>query len=113
MYLNTRVVADLQFSFATKQQRNSQRICRSFASGPWEPRISVERRCRSLITPGKTAKTAGGAGTRSPDRRCYRRTEILGTGVAAEVGGAGAAFGENFSDGALDGQGRCALAEMV
>jgi hypothetical protein len=39
----------------------------------------------------------------STDRGGDRGAEILCAGVAAEVGGAGAAFGEDLGDGALDG----------
>src|SRR5580704_8692916 len=78
------------------------------------PRISAETRVRWLIISRQNSKNSQRrrkAG--SADRRRYCRTEILGPGIAAEIGREGTAFGEHFGDGALDGRGRHGLTEMV
>src|SRR3984893_6588812 len=84
-----------------------------FRSGyPSRSRISAgELRCPSLILPGKNSGLRPKAG--SADRRRYCRTEVVGPGIAAEIGRARAALGEHFGDGALDGRGRRGLTEMV
>src|SRR3954462_1865592 len=51
--------------------------------------------------------------TRSADRGGDGGAEILRAGIAAEIGGAGTALGEDLCDRSLDGGCRVGLAEMV
>src|SRR5271167_290888 len=81
---------------------------------PRQPRISagdVMQLADNVPAEQQKQRAAPEAG--STDRGGDRGAEVLGAGVAAEVRGAGAAFGEDLGDGALDGRCRRALAEMV
>src|SRR5215472_13638473 len=50
---------------------------------------------------------------RSADRGCDRSAEILGAGVAAEVGSARSALGQHLGDRPLDGGRRGAFAKVI
>src|ERR1700731_4317977 len=78
------------------------------------PRISAETRVRWLVISRQNSKNSGRRGKAgAADRGGDRGAEVLGPGVAAEIGRARAALGENLGDGALDGRGRRGLTEMV
>src|ERR1700730_13234708 len=49
----------------------------------------------------------------SADRGGDRGAEILGAGIAAEIGGAGAALGQDFRNSPFHRRGRVCLAEML
>src|SRR5437764_13388658 len=74
----------------------------------WELRPSRSRALR-----GRSAPFVHQSAVVSANCRGYCCPEVSGAGISAEVGGAGAAFGQDLGDGALDGRGCGALAKMV
>jgi hypothetical protein len=100
-----------------KQRGNSERTVIKFVglslAEPQWPRMSPENPVWLADNFAANNSKNSGAGMWLPDRGGDCGAEVLCAGVAAEVGGARAAFGENLRDCPFDCRRRGALAEVI